>query len=72
MRAHTHSFPINSDGKVSLCLDWGRKLVVGDVNNSSLLDMEFQKRVIQKVFRRVEGNTVQFVIMRSDDTWYAR
>ena len=35
-----YSFSINSDGKVSLCfLDWGRKLVVGDVNNSSLSEI---------------------------------
>lgn len=35
-----YSFSINSDGKVSVCfLDWGRKMIVGDVNFESVPDI---------------------------------
>ena len=48
-----YSFSVNSDGKVSLCfLDWGRNLVIGDVNNSSLSEIwnSMEMRSYRKMF----------------------
>lgn len=55
-----YSLSINSDGLASLCfLDWGRKLVIGDVNTQSVADIWHGKRM--RAYRKMflEGKRKQ-------------
>lgn len=51
-----YSTTVNSDGTVSLCIqDWSRKLVVGDLNNESLIEVWSNYLITEHRIRHLTG-----------------
>lgn len=51
-----YSLSVNSDGTVSLCfLDWGRKLIVGDIRKQSLRSIWTGEELFQHQLAHLEG-----------------
>jgi radical SAM protein with 4Fe4S-binding SPASM domain len=52
-----YSLAVNSDGSVSLCfLDWGRKLVIGDLRRQSLAEIWTGEELFRHRMLHLQGN----------------
>ena len=52
-----YSTTVNSDGTVSLCIqDWGRNLIVGDLNRQSLFEVWSGSEITQHRIKHLEGS----------------
>ena len=58
-----YSISVNADGLVSSCfLDWGRKLIVGDVNKQRLIDIWHSDLMIALRLQHLEGRRCENMV----------